>query len=87
MKKIDLDQYQGSLDMSAYDYIVVVKDDSSDLPEGVCRALLVGVAGTLNLVTPDGRVVDDVPVTKGYNPLFVARVRLGGTADNVFALY
>jgi len=87
MKRIKLVEYQGSLDMSAYDYITVTKDDNSDLPEGICRALLVGVAGTLTLVTPDGREVVDVPVAQGYNPLFVRRVKLGGTATNIVALY
>jgi len=87
MKRINLNEYQGSLDMSAYDYIAVTKNDNSDLPEGVCRGLLVGVGGTLNLVAPDGREVGDVPVVQGYNPLFVKRVKAGGTADNVFALY
>lgn len=87
MKRINLNEYQGSVDMSGYDYIAVTKDDNNDLPEGICRALLVGVEGTLTLVTPDGREVSDVPVVQGYNPLFVKRVKTGGTADNIFALY
>lgn len=87
MRKLNLNEHQGSLDMSAYDFIAVTKDDNEDLPEGICRGLLVGVEGTLNLTTPEGRAVNDVPVVRGYNPLFVARVRAGGTADNIFALY
>ena len=87
MNKINLNEYQGSVDMSAYDYIAVTKDDNNDLPEGICRGLLVGVEGTLTLITPDGREVVDVPVVKGYNPLFVKRVKTGGTADSIIALY
>jgi hypothetical protein len=60
MQRIKLNEYQGSVEMSAYDYVTVVKDDANDLPDGVCRGLLVGVEGTLTLVAPDGREVVDV---------------------------
>ncbi|MBN9079666.1 MAG: hypothetical protein BGN87_18445 [Rhizobiales bacterium 65-79] len=64
----------------------VTKADA-DLPDGVCRALLVGTDGTANLMQPDGTIRTDVPLQAGYNPLFVLQVRTGGTADDIWALY
>lgn len=68
-------------------YILVTKDDDNDLPDGPCRALLVGTAGSANLTDLSGEERDAVPLQAGYNPLVVARVRLGGDADNIWALY
>lgn len=68
-------------------YVPVTKDDGDDLPDGPCRGLLVGTAGTANLTDLDGIERDLVPLQAGYNPLIVARVRLGGDADNIWALY
>lgn len=64
----------------------VTKADS-DLPDGICRGLLVGTSGTLNIKDADGNTVTSVPVTLGYNPLSLQQVRTGGTADDIFALY
>lgn len=67
-------------------YPAVTKADA-DLPHGVCRTLLVGTAGTANLMQPDGTIVANVPLVQGYNPLEVKQVRLGGTAADIFAIY
>lgn len=80
MSKVQTDEFP------AYDYPPVIKANA-DLPKGKCRALLVGTAGTLNLTQIDGTERDNVPVQAGYNPLQVLRVRTGGTAENVWALY
>jgi hypothetical protein len=64
----------------------VTKADS-DLAGGLCRALLVGTAGTANLMQLDGTVRADVPLQQGFNPLAVRQVRTGGTADDIWALY
>lgn len=64
----------------------VTKADAN-LADGACRALLVGVAGTLNLMDAEGNIRANVPVQAGYNPLSVKQVRTGGTATGIFALY
>lgn len=66
---------------------VPVTPGAEDLPDGVCRGLLVGSAGTCNLTEPDGTDRDDVPLIAGYNPLAALKVRAGGTADDIWALY
>jgi hypothetical protein len=64
----------------------VTKADA-DLPEGPCRALLVGVGGTANIMDARGKILTNVPLQLGYNPIAVRQVRLGGTASNIWALY
>lgn len=66
--------------------VPVVKADS-DLSAGVTIGLLVGSAGTANLQDASGVNRTGVPLQVGYNPLSVKQVRLGGTADNIWALY
>jgi len=65
----------------------VTPDDDADLPDGVCRALLVGTAGACSLIDATGEELTDVPLQQGYNPIAVARVLEGGDADNIWALY
>lgn len=65
----------------------VTKSDTNDLPNGTCRALLVGTPGTANLVDASGNVANSVPLQPGFNPIGVRRLMTGGTADNVWALY
>jgi hypothetical protein len=74
-------------DASAGVWVLVTKNDSADLPDGVCRGLLVGTAGTANLHDMRGNLRENVPLQQGYNPLRVRRVRTSGTADNIWALY
>lgn len=76
-----------ALDSPAFEVAKVTKDDGSDLPDGACRALLVGTAGTANIVDAAGNDLANVPLQAGYNPIRVARVKLGGTADDIWALY
>ncbi|MEH2525883.1 MULTISPECIES: hypothetical protein [unclassified Bradyrhizobium] len=52
----------------------------------LCRALLVGVAGTATLINEDGSTASNVPLQAGYNPLSVSRVTFG-SCDDVWALY
>ncbi len=66
--------------------ILVVKA-ASDLPDGPCRALLCGQAGTVNIVDASGNVCTDLPLQAGYNPISVIRVSTGGSASNIWALY
>lgn len=70
----------------AQQIVPVVKADS-DLTFGPCRALWVGTAGTLNIQQLDGTVRAGFPAQVGLIPVSVKQVRLGGTADNIWALY
>ncbi len=67
-------------------YVPVTKADA-DLPDGFCNGLLVGTAGTLNLMEKGGEIRANVPVQAGYNPISALQVRAGGTASDVWALY
>lgn len=58
-----------------------------DLPEGTAASLLVGTAGTANLMDDDGVTRTNVPLQVGYNPIRVRQVRTGGTASDIWALY
>lgn len=67
--------------------VVAVTKANADLPDGPAKSLLVGTAGTLNIMDYYGTVVANVPVQQGYNPIRVKQVRTGGTATDIFALY
>ena len=77
----------GGLTAPASGLVPVTPNDASDLPEGVCRALLVGTAGTANLIDASGAEHANVPLQQGYNPIGVQRVKTGGSASNLWALY
>lgn len=66
---------------------VIVADDGNDLPDGPCRGIWSGTDGTANIVTADGDDLVDFPLFAGLNPIAVSRVKTGGTATNLFALY
>ena len=68
--------------------VLLTKSDSAgDNLSRTPRALLVGTAGTANLVYASG-AVSSVPLQVGYNPLGgVLRIATGGTADNIWAIY
>jgi len=72
---------------SASAIVPVTKSDTVDLVDGTCRALLVGTAGTANLIDGIDGVRADVPLQQGYNPICVKRVKTGGTATDIWALY
>jgi hypothetical protein len=72
--------------VSAFDYRPVTKANT-DLAGGTTRGLLVGTAGTANLMQPNGEIRSNVPLQQGYNPLQVLQVRTGGTATDIWALY
>jgi hypothetical protein len=71
---------------SAERWVKVTKADVN-LAGGVCRALLCGTPGTVNLTDQFGTATTDVPLQQGYNPLEVIQVNTGGTADDIWALY
>jgi hypothetical protein len=57
------------------------------LTNGPCRALAVGVAGTINYTDFQGITHSDFPVTVGYNPIMIKALLSGGTADDIWGLY
>lgn len=65
----------------------LVTKANQDLPNGVSLGLLVGTAGTANIVDESGALCPDVPLQQGYNPIRCKQIRTGGTADNIWALY
>lgn len=77
----------GDASTAPSDNYVPVTKANADLPDGTCRGLLVGTAGTANLTTPAGVERANVPLQQGYNPLVCKQVRTGGTASDIWALY
>jgi hypothetical protein len=75
------------MDAPAASLVPITKSDSTDFTGGICRGLLVGTAGTATLIDATGTERLNVPLQAGYNPLRVMRVKTGGTADNIWALY
>ncbi len=67
--------------------VVPVTLADSELPDGPCRSLLVGVAGNANIMDYQGTVRTGVPLQAGYNPIRCKQVRLGTAATGIFALY
>jgi len=65
----------------------LTKNSSADLPDGPTRGLCIGTAGTLNFVDIQGNDCVDFPAQVGYNPLRIARLKAGGTADNIWGLF
>ena len=79
--------HNSGLTAPAAQIVPITPNDTSDLPDGVCRALLIGVAGTVNLIDASGTTRSGVPLQQGFNPIGVQRVLTGGTASNLWALY
>jgi hypothetical protein len=77
---------QASHDDPATSIRAVTKADAA-LPDGPCRALLVGTAGDANLMDASNTILTGVPLQAGYNPISVQQVRTGGSAANIWALY
>jgi len=67
--------------------VAISKNDSTDLPDGICQAFVAGTAGTLNFIDAYGNTVTNFPAQVGYNPIMLKRVLTGGTADNLWGLY
>jgi len=81
-------QAQAGLDSPASRIAPVTPSDDTDLPDGVCRALLVGAAGAATVIDATGAERAAVPLQAGYNPLRVARVMATGlAASDIWALY
>jgi hypothetical protein len=63
-------------------------DDLTDLTDGVCSSLYIGVAGTLRVTTRAGAVRNYPAVAAGVLPIRVKKVHQTGTsATGIIALY
>jgi len=68
--------------------VAVTANDDTDLPNGICRALLVGTDGAATIIDASGGTATLIPLQMGYNPIGVQRVKATGlTAANIWALY
>ena len=82
------DNQKTLLDSPADRIVSVTANDSTDLPDGPCRALLVGGAGAATVHDNKGQVATLIPLQAGYNPIRVQRVLLTGlVATDIWALY
>jgi hypothetical protein len=81
------DNISSGLSTPARHLVKVTKSDTIDLAPSACRALLVGTAGTANFIDASGTDCTAVPLQQGYNPIMTRRIKLGGTADNIWALF
>jgi hypothetical protein len=69
------------------DAVFLVTKADAALPQGPCRSLLVGTAGTANITDWSGNLCTNIPLQAGYNPIMCREVRTGGTASDIWALY
>lgn len=53
----------------------------------ITRAIIVGTAGTLNIVTAAGNTRNNVPFLQGMIPLRIKELLAGGTASDVWGVY
>ena len=68
--------------------VAVSASDTVNLPNGVCRGLLVGTAGAADIIDATGTLRSAVPLQAGYNPIGVQRVNLTNlAAANIWAMY
>lgn len=65
----------------------ITKHASNMLPDGPCRGIRAGTAGTLNFIDGSGTLISNFPIVEGDNAIEMRAVRTGGTADNLWALY
>lgn len=68
-------------------YVAIVKSDTVDFVDGLCRAINADADGAVNLVRADGVTVVGFQLHKGYNPVAAIRVDTGGDAINMWALF
>lgn len=77
-----------SMQSPAESLVPVNGDDAIDLDPAPCRGLLVGTAGSADLIDASGVHRNGVPLQAGYNPIQVRRVKFSNlTASNIWALY
>lgn len=83
----DFVEYQVGLSSPARKAFKVTKADATDLPNGVCRFLFCGTAGSANLVDAEGNDLSLFPLNAGRNDIRAKQVETGGDADDIWACY
>lgn len=76
-----------STDISPARDVRAITAGAADLPNGVCRYIWAGTAGTATLVTADGTTATDFPLVAGLNHVQCRKVTALGTAAGLWALY
>lgn len=70
---------------------LVTASDSTDLPDGICRAILIGTAGDARIIDADGNdsgATELVPLPAGILPVGFKRIYSTGlTAARIWAIY
>lgn len=67
--------------------LVELTPSDTEFANGISKGLWIGVSGTINITTQDGSDLDGVPVVSGYFPIACKKLRSGGTATDVYAVY
>jgi len=70
--------------ISAKDVILLTKAGGAI---ATTRAILVGTAGDLNIITAAGKTRNGVPFQVGMTPIRITELLAGGTADDVWGVY
>lgn len=73
----------------AFDFKSVTPNDSTDLPDGPCRGIWVGVAGDVKINTPSGTTIVVPALIAGMvHPIAATRIWSGSTtATTILAVY
>lgn len=66
---------------------LVVKSATVEFTNGQCRAINAAEDGTVDIVLPNGTVIEDYQMHKGYNPISIVRVHTGGDDIVMWALF
>ena len=70
--------------MPAKDLVPLTKGSG---PFAECRAILIGTAGTANVVMASGKTRNNVSLQVGVMPLRISVLLSGGTADDFWAIF
>lgn len=65
--------------------VVLLTKGAGPFPE--TRAVIVGTAGDLNIMTAVGAIRTGVPFQRGMVPLRIKELLAGGTGDDVWGVY
>lgn len=84
-----IDYRFGDASSAPFDMVVPVSKADAPLPDGPCRALVVGPggAGTVNIKDGSGVTRTSYPLFEGVNAVVCQEVRTGGTASQIWAGY
>lgn len=76
-----------STDISPARTVLAITPAAADLPNGICRYIWAGTAGTATMTDAGGNTLTNFPLVLGLNHIQIKRVTSLGTAANLWALY